>query len=101
MHRNNETYHCHTTFQLRPPLQSQSETRRIFISIFVITRLHCILPKCDSLSCLFDQKVTAKFLNYKSRYYDKSRKYRKIIADAVMKVSIEKSRYNDNSHYYD
>ena len=30
-----------------------------------------------------------------------SRKYNWIMDDAVMKVSIEKSHYDDKSHYYD
>ena len=30
-----------------------------------------------------------------------SRKYNRIIDDTVMEVSIEKSRYNDKSRYYD
>ena len=32
---------------------------------------------------------------------DMTRKYNRIIDVAVMKVSIEKSRYNDKSHFYD
>ena len=43
--------------------------------------------------------TTVKSHNYESRNIDMSQKYNSIIDDAIMKVSIEKSHYNDKFHY--
>ena len=42
----------------------------------------------------------AAFRNYEFRNNDTSRKYNRLIDDAVIEVSIDKSRYNDKSHYH-
>ena len=48
-----------------------------------------------------ENPCTVKSCNYKSWKYDMVRKYNRIIEDAEMEVSIEKSLYNDESRYFD
>ena len=47
------------------------------------------------------KKSTVKSRNNESRGNDMSRKYNRIIDDAVTEVSIEKSSFNDKSRYCD
>ena len=52
-----------------------------------------------NLQQLHKKWCTVKSHNYESRNDDMYRMYNRIIDDAVMEVSIEKSHFNDKSHY--